>query len=124
MGSIESKNFTSSLLDKLEKCGNNIFCLVVTNQLSLIPSSLRREGLLETEIEIPVQSNQDKNEILKFYLDKLELETENKPDVAAIADRLHGFVASDIVSLVKLAYAQYRQGIYRHCLAFQAYVFL
>ena len=60
-------------------------------------------------MEIPVQTSADKILILEYYLESIQLDC--KPNFAAIADRLHGFVASDIVSLVKLAYSKHKQGI-------------
>ena len=77
----------------------------MTNQLQALPDWLRKEGAFESEIEMPVPSDLDKTQILRFYLDQIELpnaqETSQK-----IAQKLHGFVAGDITTLVKRAYSK------------------
>ena len=81
------------------------FFLGVTNQLQSLPEWLRKEGAFESEIEMPVPSDLDKTQILNFYLDQIELP--NAQEISQkIAQKLHGFVAGDITTLVKRAYSK------------------
>ena len=46
---------------------------VITNSINLISSSFRREGLLEHEIEVPVQSDQEKIQIVNYARKQCEI---------------------------------------------------
>ena len=106
----ETRSWNTSLIEKISSSAKNIFFLVATSDLTIVNTALRREGLLETEIEIPIQTDADKIEILKYFYSKLELSTSTE-NFAEIVGRLHGFVASDIVALIKKSYSKYIRNV-------------
>ena len=102
----ETRSWNTSLVEKISSSSKNIFFLVATSDLSIVNTALRREGFLETEIEIPIQTDSDKIEILKYFYSKLEISTATET-FDELVGRLHGFVASDIVALIKKSYSKY-----------------
>ena len=102
----ETRSWNTSLMEKISSSSKNIFFLVATSDLSIVNTALRREGFLETEIEIPIQNDSDKIEILKYFYSKLEIST-SAETFDELIGRLHGFVASDIVALIKKSYSKY-----------------
>ena len=103
----ETRSWNTSLVEKISSSSKNIFFLVATSDLSIVNTALRREGFLETEIEIPIQTDSDKIEILKYFYSKLEISTCTETFFDELTSRLHGFVASDIVALIKKSYSKY-----------------
>ena len=87
-----------ALIDSLRKDKANVALVCATNRPASIDPSIRRPGRLDTEITLGTPSKKDKLEILKCCVVNMPLQPE--VDLSALSDRLQGFMAGDIASLV------------------------
>lgn len=89
----------SSLMDSLhvKRTASKTFILANTSQLDNVDPVMRRSGRFDTEIEIPVPTKENREQIL---LKMLKNEIDEK-SVKEIAKHTHGFVGSDLQNLVK-----------------------
>ena len=102
-----AKNFTSDLISKMDAVGDNIFFLIATNRVDLIDERLRNNGRFEVEIEIPVPTAEDRKKVLDCHLRKIKSDDPiTIEQIERIAAKLHGFVISDVCSLVKRAFQE------------------
>ncbi|MFB6094790.1 MAG: AAA family ATPase [Halanaeroarchaeum sp.] len=86
-----------SLMDGLESRGE-VVVIGATNRLDAIDPALRRPGRFDREVEIGVPSAAGREEILHVHVRGTPLGDD--VDLAAIADRTHGFVGADLRALV------------------------
>jgi len=118
--SAETRSWLAQLSQAMGGFSTSTFAILVTNQLAQVPEWLRKEGAFECDIEMAAPSDNDKQSVLEHYFDQIGLS--NGPDIAQrLAVKLHGFVAGDIVALVKQAYlacstnlANFEEVITRH----------
>lgn len=93
----------ASLLDSLQSRaeGRRVFLIATVDNPDNLNPAVRRSGRLDCEIEVPVPTPRVREEILRYLLDgKSNLSTETIKEIATIT---HGFVGSDLISLVTKA---------------------
>ncbi|MHA1698762.1 MAG: AAA family ATPase, partial [Promethearchaeota archaeon] len=86
-----------ALMDGLEDRGQ-VVVIGTTNRLNAIDPALRRGGRFDREIKIGVPSIEGRLEILQIHTRWIPLDDVN---LFEIAKKTHGFVGSDLASLVK-----------------------
>jgi transitional endoplasmic reticulum ATPase len=89
-----------SLMDGLEERGR-ITVIGTTNRVDAVDPALRRPGRFDREIEIGVPNRDGREEILQIHTRGMPLADD--VDLAAYAERTHGFVGADIENLAKEA---------------------
>lgn len=97
----------SNILDEIHrrKDASRLFLMTTTSNIDSVNLAVRRFGRLDIEIEIPVPDSTEREQIL---LKQLRAVTHNlgEGDIKNIADNSHGFIASDLSSLVAKATIQ------------------
>lgn len=89
-----------ALMDGLESRGD-VIVIGATNRIDDIDPALRRGGRFDLEIEVGAPDKNGRLEILKIHTKKMPIDSDvNLPE---IAEKIHGFVGSDIYSLCKEA---------------------
>ena len=96
------KTFLRDFIESIDKALSSHFFICATNRIDLIDERLRTNGRLEVELEVPIPGREERRKVLEHLSSVLPLENVNLEDLAA---RLHGFVPSDIMSLMKKAMA-------------------
>lgn len=91
-----------TLLDLMKHSCKKIVVLATTSDPNSIDAALRRPGRLDREIEVAVPTPHDRLEIMKLLLQPYNLDTAT---VESVSQAAHGFVASDLCSLVTRASA-------------------
>ena len=81
---------------------SKVVVLAATNRPHALDPALRRPGRFDREIEIGVPSAEDRKDILSKILENVP-NTLTNSDIAAISDKMHGFVGADIKLVVKEA---------------------
>jgi len=81
--------------------------MATTSKIDNIPTSLRRPGRLDLELELPAPDVEARLEILNLYLDTTQ-HTLSMDDIKLIARDTHGFVGADVSNLfsTSLLFAQ------------------
>lgn len=93
-----------NILDEIHtrKDASRLFLLTTTSNIDNVNVAVRRYGRLDVEIEIPVPDPGEREQILLKHLQIIHHNlTEN--DIRTIASNSHGFIASDLSSLVARA---------------------
>ena len=80
------------------------FFILVTNRLEQVDERLRNNGRFEVEIDVPVPDEADRARILRFLASKMAWA--DSVGIELVAQRSHGYVASDLCSLVKRTFLQ------------------
>ncbi|MBF0330453.1 MAG: AAA family ATPase [Candidatus Omnitrophica bacterium] len=89
-------------LDGLRQTENNIVVIAATNvPEEELDAAIMRSGRFDRKIEISKPSARDREELLKFYLQKISSEPE--VDVPAIAEKMKWFSPADINNMVREA---------------------
>ncbi|MCL5106211.1 MAG: AAA family ATPase [Candidatus Marsarchaeota archaeon] len=97
----KSRYIIATLIEKLlEKEKNNIVVAITTDKNSIDPS-LKRLGMFEEEIEIPLPSKDVKKELLAAHVKKLNLSKE--VDFEELANAMPGYSCEDVILAVKKA---------------------
>ncbi|KAG0673537.1 AAA+-type ATPase, partial [Pichia californica] len=96
-------NTFNLMMDELN--GNNkVVVIGVCNEVTSVDLSLRRPGRLDTEIEINIPDIKSRYEILQKQMNKInnkKLNKVNEEELNEIANKTHGYVGSDLYSLVR-----------------------
>lgn len=98
-----AKNFTRDFIEAIDDAPDGRFFITSTNRMDLVDERLRTNGRLEVEVEVPVPGPDERRKILKYLSSKLPMDEIN---IDKLSSRLHGFVPSDIYSLMKKSYAE------------------
>lgn len=81
---------------------SSVAVIAATNRPNALDSALRRPGRFDREIEVGVPNAIGRLEILNIHLNKLKNNV-SMEDSRGFAERLHGFVGADIMSLCREA---------------------
>lgn len=97
------KRIVSSFLTEIDSLEPNsrVVILATTNRPNILDSSIRRPGRLDKEIEIPVPTRNDRLKIIKVLFEDMPKLSVPPDQIDVIADRTHGFVGADLVSLFR-----------------------
>lgn len=93
-----------NILDEIhvKKEANRLFLITTTSNLDGVCVAVRRYGRLDVEIEIPVPDPNERELILLKQLDDMNHNL-SAVDIKNISNNSHGFIASDLSSLVAKA---------------------
>lgn len=92
----------SAMMDELNG-GGKVVVIGVTNELKNIDLSLRRPGRFDLEVEIGIPDIEGRFDILMKQMSKIEerLKKIDTQEIKEIASKTHGYVGSDLLSLVR-----------------------
>lgn len=95
-------NTFNAMMDELNGSGR-VVVIGVTNELGSVDLSLRRPSRFDLEVEIEVPDVDGRYDILSKHLVKIddELKDITEDEVKEIAGKTHGYVGSDLLSLVR-----------------------
>ena len=88
-----------TLMDGFEKKSSNIIVIAATNRPDDIDPALRRPGRFDWEIEFPMQTADDRLQILKVSMKNLNVVDPSSMPLASIAERTNGWSAAQIASI-------------------------
>jgi len=89
-----------TLMDGLDQTAG-VVVIAATNRPDAIDPALRRGGRFDREVEVSVPDRDEREEVLAIHARDVPLADD--VDLAAIADGTHGFVGSDLASVVQEA---------------------
>ena len=87
-----------SSMDAIER-GDRTVVLATTNSIDEIDPALRRPGRFDREVEVGVPDRDGREEILRVHARPIPLAAD--VDLAAYAERTHGFVGADLENLLR-----------------------
>lgn len=92
----------NAMMDELNG-GSKVVVIGVTNELTNIDLSLRRPGRFDLEVEIGIPDIDGRFDILMKQVSKIEdkLRKVDDKEIKDIASKTHGYVGSDLLSLVR-----------------------
>ncbi|GAV28760.1 hypothetical protein PMKS-002235 [Pichia membranifaciens] len=92
----------SAMMDELNG-GGKVVVIGVTNELKNIDLSLRRPGRFDLEVEIGIPDIEGRLDILMKQISKIQegLKKIDAEEIKDIASKTHGYVGSDLLSLVR-----------------------
>lgn len=95
-------NTFSTMMDELNGVGR-VVVIGATNEITNIDLSLRRPGRFDIEIEIGIPDIQGRFDILMKQISKIDshLRKITEEEIKDIASKTHGYVGSDLLSLVR-----------------------
>ncbi|MBP1051411.1 ATP-binding protein [Rhodococcus qingshengii] len=88
-----------TLMDGFEEKSSNIIVIAATNRPDDIDPALRRPGRFDWEIEFPMPSVEDRFQILKVSMSRLNVSDPDSMPLATIAERTEGWSAARITSI-------------------------
>lgn len=88
-----------SELDSLSQL-SKVLVIATTNKIDEVDKSLRRGGRLDIDLRFDMPSSEDRFEILKVHLSKLQHEIKEE-DLMLISRAASGFVGSDLAQIVR-----------------------
>ena len=101
-GGVETR-IVAQLLSLMDGLGSHGLVTVIgtTNRIDAVDLAVRRAGRFDREIEISAPNREGREEILRIHTRGMPLG--EGVDLAAYADRTHGFVGADLENLVREA---------------------
>ncbi|AWU76019.1 uncharacterized protein C5L36_0B12460 [Pichia kudriavzevii] len=120
-------NTFNSMMEELS--GNSrVIVIGACNDLTSVDLSLRRPGRLDVEIEVGIPDIEGRFDILRKQINKIEPHLNNVSDeeIKIIADKTHGYVGSDLLTLVResvmKAITRHLEGENSVCLKFNDFI--
>ncbi|XP_065341728.1 ATPase family gene 2 protein homolog A [Cloeon dipterum] len=99
----QEQRVLASLVSELDSLKDKrVLVVAATGRPDAIDQSLRRPGRLDEEIELPVPNPTARKDILCKLLENVQTDIKEE-SVKEIADRAHGFVGADLMSLCTYA---------------------
>uniref|UniRef100_A0A336LTP5 CSON001040 protein n=1 Tax=Culicoides sonorensis TaxID=179676 RepID=A0A336LTP5_CULSO len=94
------RRVTSTFITLMDQLPSNALIIATTNQLEELSVNLRRSGRIDYEIEIPVPSPRDRDEILKSLLIKHNSNILSEQEISQLGMATHGYTGADLESLI------------------------